>query len=176
MRIISGAYKGRKLFPPDGNNVRPTSDRAKESLFNILQNRIDFDEMKCMDLFCGSGALGLEALSRGASFCVFADVNTDTVSKNVKYLSAEASCRIVRSDALNFLRENKEYFDVIFCDPPYSYEGYDEIIKKVSETGSYFILEHTEGFRLNAEFEKYLVQRKKTGTVNFSIMDFNSDL
>ena len=81
MRIISGNYKGTKLSSFDEKNIRPTSDRAKETLFNILNNLMDFEGMKCLDLFCGSGALGLEMISRGAESCVFVDKNIDAVKK-----------------------------------------------------------------------------------------------
>ena len=173
MRIISGNYKGMKLCSFVKKNIRPTSDRAKETLFNILHNLMDFNGMKCLDLFCGTGALGLEMISRGAESCVFVDKNIEVVKKNAVHMSIEDKCEFVRSDALNYLLKVKDEFDVVFCDPPYDHENYDEIINGVSECGSFLVLEHSADFKLNDEYGKYFYKRKKIGTVNFTLLDFN---
>lgn len=172
MRIISGIYKGRKLVSPDTKKVRPTSDRAKETLFNILNNIIDFEGISCLDLFCGSGALGLEAVSRGAEKCVFADRDISTVLKNISVLKAEENCFTYKGDAVNYISSVSEKFDLIFCDPPYDFDKYDEIIAAASKAGSFLALEHSDKFMLNKEFEKYLMRKNKTGSVNFSLLDF----
>ncbi|MBK8981783.1 MAG: 16S rRNA (guanine(966)-N(2))-methyltransferase RsmD [Ignavibacteria bacterium] len=173
MRIISGIYKGRRLISPENKKVRPTSDRAKETLFNILNNIIDFEGMNCLDLFCGSGALGLEAVSRGADKCVFADRDVSVVLKNIAVLKAEEKCITVKGDAVNYISSVSEKFDLIFCDPPYDFDKYDEVITAASKAGSFLALEHSEKFVLNKEFEKFLTRKNKTGSVNFSLLDFN---
>ncbi|HQY51357.1 MAG TPA: 16S rRNA (guanine(966)-N(2))-methyltransferase RsmD [Ignavibacteria bacterium] len=175
MRIISGKYKGMKLSSFNEKNIRPTSDRAKETLFNILHNLMDFESMKCLDLFCGSGALGLEMISRGADSCVFVDMNIDVAKKNAAYLSVDDKCEFERSDVLNYLLKVKSEFDVVFCDPPYDYESYDDIINGVSKCGLFLVLEHSAGFVLNDIYENYLYKRKKIGTVNFTLLDFNKN-
>ncbi len=176
MRIISGAYKSRILISPSSDKVRPTSDRAKETLFNILNNRIDFEDITCMDLFCGTGNLGLECISRGASMCYFADENTDLVRENIKLLKAEDKSKIYKSNVLNFLKSfNERKTDLIFCDPPYEYNRYTELIGNIIslQLKTLLILEHSVNFIADKDFEKYVILRKKIGTVNFTFFEFN---
>ncbi len=122
MRIISGSYKGKKLKTLAGLATRPTSDRAKESVFNILNKYIDWQGCHVMDVFAGSGALGIEALSRGAEDCVFVEKNKDAVSVikyNIQSLSLQNKSKFV-FDYL-FLKKIDEYkIDVAFIDPPYN--------------------------------------------------------
>ncbi|MBV6477272.1 MAG: Ribosomal RNA small subunit methyltransferase D [Ignavibacteria bacterium] len=173
MRIISGKYKSRKLFTPADDNIRPTSDRAKETLFNILENRFSFRDAVCLDAFCGTGNLGLECISRGAMQCCFVDTDIRLVKKNVEMLNASDKCRVIRSEALNFLIESSDIvFDYIFCDPPYSYNMYDELTAAVFSMKTIFILEHSGKTPLNKKYTDYLLIHKKIGTVNFSIYDF----
>lgn len=122
MRIISGQSRGRKLKTLEGMNTRPTADRVKESLFNIIGNNIV--DSKVLDLFAGSGALGLEALSRGASECVFVDSSKDAINiikENIKLCRQEVNSRVINDDYMLALKlvSNKK-FDFIFVDPPYS--------------------------------------------------------
>lgn len=121
MRIISGMRKGLKLKSPDGMNTRPTTDRVKESVFNLLQFCIPCDSV--LDLFAGSGALGIEALSRHCSHGVFVDQNRQAVSLIQDNLSS-ANFREIASvhckDAVTFLNETTDSFDLIFLDPPYN--------------------------------------------------------
>lgn len=120
MRIITGSKRGKKLTALEGEQVRPTTDRVKESLFNILQFGIE--GRRFLDLFAGSGQIGLEALSRGATQAVFVDSSRDSVrvaEQNVKATGFEASARVVQADFAAFLAGNREKFDVAFLDPPY---------------------------------------------------------
>ena len=121
MRIISGKFKGTMLFTLSGDNTRPTLDRVKESLFNILGN-IFYDTF-VLDLFAGSGALGLEALSRGASFCDFVDIAPDAVNiinKNIDKCHAKEVTRVHKSDFDTAIKKFPDsYFDFVFLDPPY---------------------------------------------------------
>ena len=120
MRIISGSARGRKLFSPEGMDVRPTTDKVKESLFNIIQ--FELPGAAVLDLFAGTGQLGLEALSRGAEKAVFVDSSGKSLSvvkKNVELCGFSANARLVRSDALSYLVRAEERFDIVFLDPPY---------------------------------------------------------
>lgn len=121
MRIISGQFKGRKLKTLEGMNTRPTADRVKESLFNILGNKVY--DARVLDLFAGSGSLGLEALSRGAVNCVFVDSSKaaiNIVEENIKLCRQEKNSRLINKDYMEALKLINEKFDIIFVDPPYS--------------------------------------------------------
>ncbi|MCL2202088.1 MAG: 16S rRNA (guanine(966)-N(2))-methyltransferase RsmD, partial [Oscillospiraceae bacterium] len=119
MRVISGSVRGRKLKEPAGVSVRPTSDMVKESVFNIIQ--FDIEGRKVLDMFAGTGQLGLEALSRGAGSAVFVDSKSDSVKliwENVKICGFEDRVQVLLRDALRYA-EGDEKFDLIFLDPPY---------------------------------------------------------
>lgn len=174
MRIISGLYGSRRLKPPESNKVRPTSDRAKETLFNILNNIIDFNGITCADLFCGSGSLGLECISRGAELCYFIDIETELVKENIRLLNAEDKSKVSKSEVITFLnREKNGDFDLVFCDPPYDFKRYDDLIKKISEWNTLLVLEHNEKFIPDDIYKKFAFLSKKIGTVNFTLFDFN---
>lgn len=173
MRIISGIYKSRILKSPVSDKVRPTSDRAKEMLFNVLNNRINFYGKTCMDIFCGSGSLGLECISRGAVFCYFVDKDLQSVKKNIALLKADEKCKLIKSDAVDFLKSGgMDNIDLIFCDPPYDYKKYDELISAASVFKSLVVLEHSDKFVPYKEFEKNIFLKRKAGTVNFTFFDF----
>ncbi len=122
MRIIAGAARGRKLFQPKGDSIRPTSDRVREALFNLLG---PLAGLTVLDLFAGTGALGLEALSRGAQQALFVDVSTDAlglVRRNVELLKVETQSQMWKQDAGRALAHAKTAdlrFDLAFLDPPY---------------------------------------------------------
>lgn len=120
MRIISGSQKGRKLVPISGNRIRPTSDRVKEAIFNILGPSIY--NTRILDLFCGTGSLGIEALSRGAKEAFFLDIDTSTVLKNIELCKMSENTQVFQNDLLtdNSLSIlSQKNFDFIFIDPPY---------------------------------------------------------
>ncbi|MDR0856580.1 MAG: RsmD family RNA methyltransferase [Clostridiales bacterium] len=143
MRVIAGLYKGRALFSPAQTDrlVRPTSDRAKEGLFNVLQWSLR--EVSFLDLFCGSGAIGIEALSRGAhvTFVDDAQPSLDLTRANLKKLGAAAE--VVKSDALAFLRGTSLRFGYIFLDPPYNTEGIGSVLRLAAARADTVIYEHT---------------------------------
>lgn len=123
MRIITGSAKGIKLLTLEGDATRPTSERAKEALFSMIQ--FDIEGRRVLDLFAGSGQLGLEALSRGAEFCMFTDASADAISivrKNIEKTRFNNKTRTAIADYRNFLRKSdgREGFDIIFLDPPYA--------------------------------------------------------
>jgi 16S rRNA (guanine966-N2)-methyltransferase len=116
MRIVAGELGGRRIRAPRGGFVRPTSDRVREAVFSILGG-IDGEEV--LDLFCGTGALGIEAISRGAASATLVDTAIGTAARNVGDLLLSDRCRLVRADAIDFLRRDDAAYDLIFCDPPY---------------------------------------------------------
>lgn len=121
MRIISGLRRGLKLDAPSGMSTRPTTDRVKESVFNIIQSYLPAD--KVLDLFGGSGALGIEAISRGSNLCVFVDIDKDAIDiikSNITKARFEDKAVILRKDVFSFLDGCSEKFDIIFLDPPYN--------------------------------------------------------
>jgi 16S rRNA (guanine966-N2)-methyltransferase len=135
MRIISGLYRGKKLKAPLDALTRPTSDRVKENLFNILSNRMSLQNIRVLDLFSGSGALGIEALSRGAEIVTFVENHPNALKilkKNTK--SFQKQCTIVDQNVLTFLgRAALEPYDLILMDPPYHDDAIDLILKKIKE-------------------------------------------
>ena len=136
MRIIGGLYKSRVLAEFAGDDVRPTSDRAREALFNILSMKVAL--ARVLDLFSGSGALGLESLSRGAREVVFKDKSNDSVAilkKNMKTLKIEdgKEAKVYNLDAEVYLDYAKEPFDIIFIDPPYALDGGVRAVEKIAK-------------------------------------------
>ncbi len=133
MRVISGTARGRKLKEPEGHAIRPTTDMVKESVFNIIQ--FDIEGRRVLDLFAGTGQLGIEALSRGAASAVFVDASTDAVRlvrDNIKHLGFEDKATVLKSDAVAFLK-NGGKFDVIFLDPPYDTGLLEKVLRNLIE-------------------------------------------
>ena len=132
MRIISGKYKGKKLDGFDIEGTRPTMDRVKESLFGIIQNNLK--DSICLDLFAGSGSLGIEALSNGASICYFVDKNKQILNILKNNLKGIDNSILMEKDYINALEElNNKKFDIIFLDPPYKDNLITPSIQKIME-------------------------------------------
>lgn len=134
MRIISGSRRGHKLFEFDGMDIRPTTDRVRESLFNLIQDFVY--EAKTLDLFGGSGALSFEALSRGAKASVICDIDKrslDLIGKNADALKFNDQITVLQKPAQRFVGETKDKFDIIFLDPPYNKGFIAPIISAVTE-------------------------------------------
>lgn len=142
MRIVGGAHRGRKLIAPDGLNVRPTTDRVREALFSILEARGALQGAKVLDLFSGSGALGLEALSRGADFVLFVEQDADArgaIRTNVETLSATGASRIFKRDATKLgtrPSDKEDPFGLVFLDPPYG-KGFGELALASAKEGAW---------------------------------------
>ena len=120
MRIITGSARGRRLIAPEGTDVRPTTERVKEALFSIIQ--FEIEGRRVLDLFAGTGQLGLEALSRGAAFALFVDQDKrsmEIVRKNIAITGFSAVSETVQREASAYLRTAREPFDIVFMDPPY---------------------------------------------------------
>jgi 16S rRNA (guanine966-N2)-methyltransferase len=149
MRIIAGAFRGRRLHTPKDNRIRPTIDRVREAVFNIIAEEVP--GAKVLDLFAGTGAMGLEALSRGAHFCFFVDNGAEAVSlirENVQLCGAQDRSRVIKgpvASAIRRLGSGNELFDLIFMDPPYG-KGYIEkaleIVGAVARNDALVIAEH----------------------------------
>lgn len=137
MRIISGSLRGRTLKVPDPKYTRPTTDRVRETIFNILNNIIDFDLLDVLDIYSGSGSFGLEALSRGAATVDFIEKNFPVfkvLSQNIEHLGVGDKCRIYKMEAVAFTRisEHKKY-DLIFADPPFFRDDIHTAAKNIME-------------------------------------------
>lgn len=149
MRIIAGQFRGRTIRAPKGDLTRPTADRTRESIFNLLQSRIELEGARILDLFAGSGALGLEALSRGAASVVFVETSAAALSvcrQNAATLDVERHGQFLRTDVDTFIdRETKARFDVVFADPPYELPGLPQLPERVFpllNPSGLFVLEH----------------------------------
>ena len=132
MRVITGLARGRKLFEPAGNDIRPTTDMVKEAIFNIIQ--FDIEGRKVLDLFAGTGQLGIEALSRGAANCVFIDESADAVRLVEKNLAASglSGGKVSRAESCAFLASAGKY-DLIFLDPPYRTNLLEKALQRIQE-------------------------------------------
>lgn len=123
MRIISGNFKGRLINVPQSKFIRPTTDRVRETLFNLLNNKIDFTDIEVLDFYSGSGSLGLECISRGAKYVTFIEKNFiiyKNLLENIKSLNAEEYCKVVKIEAVNFSkREPEKKYNLILADPPF---------------------------------------------------------
>lgn len=134
MRVITGTARGIQLKTPEGQQTRPTSDRVKEAMFSIIQ--FDIPGAKILDLFGGTGQLGIEALSRGAQSAVFVDAGEKAcalIRENLKRTKLTEQGRVVRSDYLEYLRRGKETFDIIFLDPPYAEVFLENALNRITE-------------------------------------------
>lgn len=174
MRIVSGKYKGRRFDPPKNFKARPTTDFAKENLFNVLNNIIDWEGKRALDLFGGTGSISFELVSRGCSHvtCIEkASLNYSFIKKIKSELKAD-ELTIYNMDVFKYIDICKEKFDIIFADPPYDLKFLPEIPHLILEKGllntnGIFIMEHSK----DNDFSNLpLYMEKRTyGSVNFSI-------
>ena len=133
MRVVAGSAGGRNLFTPEGDDVRPTKDRVREAIFNSLHSYGEVEGRRFLDLFAGSGALGIEALSRGASTCTFVDNDRraiEVVRENIEHLGLAQDAVIRHGDAMSLL-PSLGAFDVAVLDPPYSFEDWPTLLEAV---------------------------------------------
>ena len=161
MRVITGKARGVQLKTPDGLQTRPTADRVKEALFSIIN--FDLPGAKVLDLFGGTGQLGIEALSRGAASAVFVDAREEScrlIRENLKRTKLEQDARVVRSDYLDYLNRCREQYNIIFLDPPYAEVFLENAIKKITEidilqSDGIIVAERPLGKELPWEFDGY---------------------
>ena len=175
MRIISGVFKSRLIKSGKSlKSLRPTTDRARESLFNILSNHIELNGKTCLDLFCGTGSFGLECISRGAGKAYFVDKRIDIVKKNVDVLKVSAESTVIKKDAVLFLKNCcASDFDLAFADPPYSFKRYDELLREISRFKVLFVLEHSGNLNLEEDYKREIFLKKKFGITNFTFFNFH---
>ncbi len=165
MRVITGKARGVVLKTPDGMNTRPTSDRVKEALFSAIN--FDIPGMDVLDLFGGTGQLGIEALSRGANRAVFVDASEDAcklIRENLKRTKLECQGRVVRSDYLSYLKTCKEKFGIIFLDPPYAEVFLENSLNFIAEidilqSGGIIVAERPLGKDLSLELPGFTRSR-----------------
>ena len=169
MRIVSGKYRGKKLKEFNLDSTRPTLDRVKESIFNLIQ--FDVLDAIVLDLFAGTGALGIEAISRGARKTYLVDNNKQAISiikENLKGIDADIV--VEHKDCLEFLNNTKEKFDIVLLDPPYKSDyginAINMLIKNnLLSENAIIIFETSEDLDFDANFEGFEVKKKKYGTV-----------
>ncbi len=150
MRIIAGTFRGRILAAPRDRSVRPTTDRVKQSIFDILATRIDLEGIEVLDLFSGSGSLGLEALSRGAATATFVDTSRDSLSLldvNIRSLGLEHRANVHQAEVFWFLKNLHHPYDLVFADPPFALERIGDLptaigVSGVLKPGAFVVMEH----------------------------------
>ncbi|MCM1076517.1 MAG: RsmD family RNA methyltransferase [Bacteroides sp.] len=174
MRIIRGKYGRRRFSVPTNITARPTTDFARENIFNVIDNLIDLEGKKCLDLFAGTGAVSFELLSREAASVTSVEkspVQARFIEK-VKQELNDRNLHLIRTDALRFIRDSSSSFDFVFADPPYDLEGFGDIPEMVLNSrllhpGSIFIIEHSKKY----DFSNLpnFIDHRAYGSVNFSI-------
>lgn len=177
MRVISGYLKSRNInVLKSSGKIRPTTDRARETLFNVISNIYDLNGLNVLDLFAGTGSFGIECLSRGSEFCFFVDSNTNSVTGNISSLDLSTKSKIIKSDVLYYLNNNREQkFDLIFADPPYDYPNYEKLLTSVSLFKSFFILEHSGKNTNIMGYQKNIVKQKDIGISSFTFYNFENE-
>lgn len=176
MRIIGGRLKGKTILPPMGYGARPTTDFAREGLFNVLDNEYEFDDLQVLDLFGGTGAIAFEFASRGAARVYSIEMNRD----HAAFIRREAArlgagqVTAVHANVFDFLPICREKFDIVFADPPYALEGLESLPDKVFShdllhPGGYFILEH--GGEHDFRNHPYYKKEKSYGRVHFTFFE-----
>lgn len=173
MRIITGKYKGRHFDVPRTFKARPTTDFAKENLFNVLRAYLDFEATQALDLFSGTGSITLELLSRGCPRVVSVErdrAHFSFISRTLRQL-ADAAATPLCTDALRFIERYKEPFDLVFADPPYSLPELPELPQRIFagslvKPGTLVVLEH--GSNLQFSDHPYFLEHRAYGSVNFT--------
>ena len=185
MRIISGKARGTKLYTLEGENTRPTLDRVKESIFNIIQNEIE--GAKILDLFAGSGAIGLEFLSRGAEKAILCDKSKEAINiikKNVEKTHMEQHTQIFNTDFESCLEKVKnEQFDIIYLDPPYETDYIQKSLEKIIQLNitkeeSLIIIETDDEQRIEKEIKNIdvkIVDKRKYGRATIIFLNLKKE-
>ncbi len=177
MRIISGIYKSRRFDVPRSFKARPTTDFAKENLFNVLTNRIDFEDgIIALDLFAGTGSISVELVSRGCDQVIAVEKDRDHyafICKIMRELKTD-KCIPIRADVFKFIQTNKSQYDFIFADPPYELKNLNTIPdlifnQNMLKESGLFILEH--GKQDNFEEHPHFIEKRVYGSVNFSFFE-----
>lgn len=173
MRVITGSQRGRKLKTLEGESVRPTTDKVKESIFNIIQ--FEIEGRRILDMFAGSGQLGIEALSRGAASCTFVDISRDSLAvteENLETTGFRGISKTVLSNSLEYLDRTSEIFDVAFLDPPYRAgimaDAVDRVRLHIAD-GGLIVCETSAEEVLEENIEGFTSKRYKYGKIALTI-------
>lgn len=174
MRIISGTLKGRRFSPPKSFSARPTTDIARESLFNVLNNRIDFDELSVLDLFGGTGSISYEFASRGCTDITTVELNYkhfSFIKSMLKEFDLTDDIKVIKADVFKFIEKCPLTFDLVFADPPFDLKDFDSIPdrffkQQLLKDEGLFILEHSD--KKSFEAHPNFTEVKKYGKVHFS--------
>jgi 16S rRNA (guanine(966)-N(2))-methyltransferase RsmD len=180
MRIIAGTLRGRRLNPPANLPVRPTTDMARESLFNILNNYVDYEECSVLDLFAGTGAVSLEFVSRGVKDVTSIDIN-NACTEYIKSASRQmniGNIHVVRADVFDLLKRAYKKFDIVFADPPYALQDLPNLPDIVFQSDvltedGIFILEHPKEYSFDTN--PHFWQHRAYGKVNFTFFAMKMD-
>jgi 16S rRNA (guanine966-N2)-methyltransferase len=173
LRIIGGTYRGRRIVPPPGFKARPTTDFARESLFNILNNRIDFEEISVLDLFAGTGSISYEFASRGAKEVHLVEKDRKHIS-GIRHIINDMEFRNIKAihiDVKAYLKTCSVKYDIVFADPPYDLTWLADlpdmvIASGIIENDGFFILEHPRKMSFNSH--RLFFEHRSYGGVNFS--------
>ena len=175
MRIISGRYKGKKIYAPKNLPVRPTTDRAKEAIFSKLSTYYNLNEVTVLDLFSGTGNISYEFASRGCKNISSVDINNKCINF-IKKTSSELNCSIkyFKMDSIKFVMTTKDKYDIIFADPPFNYKEYHKLSKgilssKILNENGILIIEHSD----KTKFDEELYDKRKYGDIHLSIFNKN---
>ncbi len=176
MRIIGGQHQRRHIKPPDGLPVRPTTDKAKEALFNILNNYFYFDEIRVLDLFAGTGSMAFEFASRGATEVVAVENNTKCV-RFIQQVTEQLNfdnLHVLREDVFRFLQACPAEYDIVFADPPYNHDQITEIpdlvfASNIVSDNGWLILEHPA--EIHFEVHEHFRESRKYSKVNFTFFE-----
>ena len=183
MRVITGKARGVQLKTPDGLNTRPTTDRVKEALFSIIH--FDIPGADVLDLFAGTGQLGIEALSRGAASAVFVDVSNDAcmlIKENLKRTKLQINTQVVKAEYMQYLRNCRQKFGIIFLDPPYTEDFLEKSLNFLTEidilqSGGIIVTERPLGKTLSGDFSGYSRSKDyKYGKVILTIFRKNESI
>lgn len=179
MRVITGSARGCRLITLPGEDTRPTTDKVKEGLFSAIQ--FDIEGRRVLDLFAGSGQLGIEALSRGASGCVFVDRNPEAaaiIKQNLQKTGLSSQSQVVATDALSYLERPKDTFDLVFLDPPYSAGLLPKTLEKAAKhvnDGGVLICESDEETLLPDKVDRFTLDRvRRYGRIHIWIYRYTT--
>jgi len=183
MRIISGKFKGKRISAPSGERVRPTQDRVKETSFNILYSKNAVAGARVLDLFAGTGNLGIEALSNGAEACVFVDIDKESlkfIKQNLANVGIDPresyTVSVYHNDYKSAIKKCDGRFDLIFVDPPYNFKNFDELVDLIAEygilsAGGVVMIEHDSKVIINADKNLFNVDIRKLGNTTLTFLE-----
>lgn len=174
MRIIRGKYGRRRFDVPRNISARPTTDFARENIFNVLENLVDFEHSDALDLFAGTGAISFEFLSRGcpAVTCVEKSATQYKFIRQVRDMLNATNLNMIRGDVFKYISTTDQQFDVVFADPPYDLTNFEQVPQAVLNStilkpGAIFILEHSKAYNFSSL--PHFMQHRAYGSVNFSL-------